>query len=146
MKRLLTLFVAVFAVSGLFFLQSCSVEKDTTNFNEATTMALNDVNLEKKWLTTFYAFTPDCPNAIRTKLQLSSVQIDLKTTHYSLLDRYSLIEDEGSYSIDGDLITLTSSTTDEKLKLSIKSFTSDELIVEVIDHPYLTEIELINIR
>lgn len=146
MKRLLTLFVAVLAVSGLFFLQSCSVERDTTNFNDAITMELNDVNLEKKWLTTFYAFTPDCPSPIRTQLQLSSVQIDLKSAHYTLLDRYSLIEDEGTYAIDGDLITLTSTTTKEVLKLAIKSFTSEELIVEVINHPYLTEIELINIR
>ncbi|SDH45002.1 hypothetical protein [Myroides phaeus] len=145
MKRLLTLYVALIAVFGLLFLQSCSAESEITTFDQARTMEFNRVNLEKKWLTTFYAFTPDCPARIRTSLQLSSVEINLKDSHFSLLDRYSLIEDKGTYKFDGDEITLHSSS-DEVLKLLIKTFNSEELILEVLDHPYLKEIELINIK
>lgn len=145
MKRLLPLFVAVIAVFGLLFLQSCSAESEITTFDEARTMEFNRVNLEKKWLTTFYAFTPDCPSNIRTSLQLSSIEIALKDSHFTLHDRYSLIDASGSYQFKGEEITLKS-TGEEDLKLVVKTFNSEELILEVLNHPYLTEIELINIR
>lgn len=109
-------------------------------------VTINHINLEKKWLTTFYDFTPTIKQATKTAYQVSSVEVNLKNGAYTIYDRYSLKEDKGTYTLDKDILTMKSSESGEIMMLKVGKLTQTEAELSVVNHADLVAIELISIK
>ncbi|EHQ44248.1 hypothetical protein [Myroides odoratus] len=107
---------------------------------------VNQVNVRKKWIITHFMFTDSCKTNTRLKYQLSSIHLDLKNNRYTAIDQYSLIEDEGSWSLKNSIIELISDKGDYYLKARINTLSNNEMEADVLDHQDLVGVELISIK
>lgn len=146
MKKFFAFSVSLLSILTITMLQSCSSTDDNNMIENSQNVTINQINLEKKWLTTFYAFTPQVKQAAKTAYQVSSVEVNLKNGTYSIYDRYSLKEDKGTYTLDKDILTLKSSESSETMTLKVGKLTQTEVELSVISHEDLIAIELIAIK
>ncbi|MDM1346044.1 hypothetical protein [Myroides marinus] len=146
MKKIIAFSVSLLSILSVSMLQSCSSTDDSNNLPKSQNVGINEVNLDKKWLTTFYAFTPSVSQASKTAYQLSSVEVDLNNGNYTMYDRYSEKKDKGTYSLDKNILTLVSTEYQETLRLKIDKLTPNEIYLTAIGHKDLLSIELISIK
>lgn len=146
MKKLIALSVSLLSLLTITMLQSCSSTEDNNLIENSQNVTINQINLEKKWLTTFYGFTSEIKQATKTAYQVSSVEVNLNNGNYTIYDRYSLKQDKGTYTLDKDILTLTSSESTEIMQLKVGKLTQTEVELSVLNHKDLNAIELIAIR
>ncbi|AJH14572.1 hypothetical protein [Myroides profundi] len=146
MKKFVAFSVALLSILTITILQGCSSSDDNNTLNEPQTLTATHNNIERKWLTTYYTFTPDINKAVKTAYQVSSVEITLKNGEYTLFDRYSEKSDKGTYTLNGSSLTLKSSIVDENINFKINKLTQNEIDLTVINHKHLTSVELIAIK
>lgn len=146
MKKLIALSVSLLSILTITLLQSCSSTDDNNQLQEPKTVTITHSNIEKKWLTTFYEFTPNVSQATKTAYQVSSVEVSLDNGTYSIYDRYSEKTDKGSYSLDKNLLILTSSVSKETIQFRIEKLTHNEVNLTAINHNDITTVEMISIK
>lgn len=146
MKRIIAFSVSLLSMLSVSMLQSCSSTEDNNTIENSQNVTINHINLEKKWLTTFYDFTPTIKQATKTAYQVSSVEVNLKNGAYTIYDRYSLKEDKGTYTLDKDILTMKSSESEEVMMLKVGKLTQTEAELKVVNHADLVAIELISIK
>ncbi|MGL4583485.1 MAG: hypothetical protein ACRCVU_10945 [Flavobacterium sp.] len=146
MKKLIALSVSLLSILTITLLQSCSSTEDNNQLQEPQTVTITQSNIEKKWLTTFYEFTPNVSQATKTAYQVSSVEVNLNNGTYSIYDRYSEKTDKGSYNLDKNLLILTSSVSKETMQFKIEKLTHNEVNLTAINHNDITTVEMISIK
>jgi len=146
MKKIIAFSVSLLSMLSVSMLQSCSSTEDNNMIENSQNVTINHINLEKKWLTTFYDFTPTIKQATKTAYQVSSVEVNLKNGAYTIYDRYSLKEDKGTYTLDKDILTMKSSKSGEVMMLKVGKLTQTEAELKVVNHADLVAIELISIK
>jgi hypothetical protein len=146
MKKIIAFSVSLLSILSVSMLQSCSSTEDNNMIENSQNVTINHINLEKKWLTTFYDFTPTIKQATKTAYQVSSVEVNLKNGAYTIYDRYSLKEDKGTYTLDKDILTMKSSESGEVMMLKVGKLTQTEAELKVVNHADLVAIELISIK
>ncbi|WP_121965013.1 hypothetical protein [Myroides sp. N17-2] len=146
MKKLIALSVSLLSILTITLLQSCSSTDDNNQLQEPQTVTITHSNIEKKWLTTFYEFTPNVSQATKTAYQVSSVEVSLDNGTYSIYDRYSEKTDKGSYSLDKNLLILTSSVSKETIQFKIEKLTHNEANLTALNHNDITTVEMISIK
>ncbi|WP_158960792.1 hypothetical protein [Myroides fluvii] len=133
----------VVSVSLGSVLMSCSSDERNNEMEINSVKSLKNSSLEKNWIAAHFVFDESCKGAKRLAYQLSSVHIVLKENTFKAVDKYSLSEDEGSWKLEGDLIYMSSASFGENVQFKIKELKNNELIVEVLNHDDLKEIELV---
>lgn len=133
----------VVSVSLGSVLMSCSSDERNNEMEINSVKSLKNSSLEKNWIAAHFVFDESCKGAKRLAYQLSSVHIELKENTFKAVDKYSLSEDEGSWKLEGDLIYMSSASFGENVQFKIKELKNNELIVEVLNHDDLKEIELV---
>lgn len=146
MKKLIALSVFVLSILTITMLQSCSSTDDNNQLQEPQNVNITHGNIEKKWLTTFYSFTPNASQATKTAYQVSSVEVSLNNGTYSIYDRYSEKTDKGSYTLDKNTLTLTSNVSKKNIQFRIEKLTHNEVNLTAINHNDLTTVEMISIK
>lgn len=145
MKKVFKWTLAVMvSVSLGSLLMSCSSEDGGNEIETKSIKLVKEDNLEKNWIAAHFVFDESCKGAKRMAYQLSSVHIELKDNKFKAVDKYSLSEDEGSWVLEGDLIRMSSASMGENFQFKIKELKNNELIVEVLNHEDLKEIELVS--
>ncbi|MCC9043373.1 hypothetical protein LNQ81_11905 [Myroides sp. M-43] len=146
MKKFIVFSVSLLSILTISMLQSCSTSEENNLLQESQSVTITQNNLDKKWLTTFYGFTNAISQASKTAYQVSSVEIHLNNGKYNIYDRYSEKKDKGTYLLDKNTLTLTSTETGETILFKIEKLTQTEVFISVINHKDLTAVELIAIR
>jgi|GEM_PF-2300411 len=145
MKKVLKWMMAVVvAVSLGMLMVSCSSEDGGNEIEIKSIKSMNEDHLEKNWIAAHFVFDDSCKGAKRLAYQLSVVHIALQKNTFKAVDRYSLNEDTGSWVLEGDIIRLSSTNLGENFQFKIKELKNNELIVEVLNHQDLKEIELVS--
>lgn len=145
MKKVLKWMMAVVVAASLGSLMvSCSSEDGGNEIETKSIKSMKEDNLEKNWIAAHFVFDESCKGAKRLAYQLSSVHIALEKSTFKAVDKYSLSEDAGSWVLEGDIIRLSSTNLGENFQFKIKELKNNELIVEVLNHQDLKEIELVS--
>lgn len=134
---LVLLFIAMF---------SCTSDKQTNMQTDNTPLEINSINIKKQWIVSYFEFTKNCSKANRSKYQVSSIYINLSDSRFNAIDQYSLSEESGNWSLNGDIIELISDHKAEPLRFKIKRLLRNEMELKVLDHPDLLAIELVVTR
>ncbi|WHT39755.1 MULTISPECIES: hypothetical protein [Myroides] len=145
MKKVLKWTMAVMIAASLgSLLISCSKEDGSNEIDTKSIKLVKEDNLEKNWIAAHFVFDESCKGAKKLAYQLSSVHITLKDNKFTAVDKYSLGEDQGSWVLEGNLIRMSSTSLGENFQFKIKELKNNELIVEVLNHEDLKEIELVS--
>ena len=145
MKKVLKWMMAVVVAASLgSVMVSCSAEDGGNDIEVKSMKVVKENNLEKNWIAAHFVFDESCKGAKRLAYQLSSVHIALNGNTFTAVDKYSLGEDKGSWVLEGDIIRLSSTNLGENFQFKIKELKNNELIVEVLNHQDLKEIELVS--
>jgi len=143
MKKLKELVCASLVIGTMINIVSCSMDNNSRNDGGMEQKEINASTISKKWIVTHFIFTDACSKADRLKYQLSSIHLDLNQGRYTAKDQYSLIEDEGSWKLEGNTIALGSDTGFVYLKMRINKLSKYEMEAEVIGHHDIVGVELI---
>lgn len=124
---------------------SCGNEENDKNKEmiEQRDVEIVSSNIEKSWIVTHFQFTDKCNSSNKLKYQVSSIHLDLKSGKYKGIDQYSLVEDEGSWKMNGNAVELISEKGESVLRFRINKLSSREMEADVIGHQDLLGVELI---
>ncbi len=131
---------------GALNVVSCSNDSESRNEVTKTERVADKVTLKKKWVVAHFYFNENVNSALKFKYQVANVHIDLDNDNFSALDHYSLSSDSGNWNLNGEIITLHSNNDKEKYRFKIVELTNSSLVVEVIDHKELAQIELVSLE
>lgn len=127
-------------------LKSCSTQENSKNNTMDEQKEINATTIEKKWIVTHFVFTKESTSVTRLKYQLSSIHLDLTEGRYTALDHYSLLEDEGNWKMEENVLVLFSDRGLNDLKIKINKLSENNMEAQILDHQVISRIELIKKR
>lgn len=127
-------------------LGNCSTDENSHNQFTSTQQEINTTSISKSWILTHFTFTTTCNSSQKINYQLSSIHLELKQKNYTAIDTYSLIERQGMWKLEGDILTLYSDKGLNELKMRILNLSENEMEAVVLDHPDVVGVEFIQKR
>lgn len=127
-------------------LGNCSTDENSRNQVTSTQQEINTTSISKSWILTHFTFTATCNPIHKVNYQVSSILLDLNQSNYTAIDAYSLIEKQGMWKLEGDILTLYSDKGQDELKMRILNLSANEMKAVVLDHPDVVGVEFIQKR
>lgn len=128
---------------GALSVISCSTENESRNEITKKESSLDKVTLEKKWVVTHFNFKENANSSAKFKYQIANIHVELSKNGFNASDHYSMYTDKGSWTIDTNIVTMNSNKENSIYKFRIVELNENSLIVDVIDHKELEQIELV---
>lgn len=128
-----------------FCVSSCSSDElgNQKETIENSSLSITNSNIEKNWILSHFQFTEGCDSNVKLKYQLSMIHLELKNGIYKSVDNYALTQDQGTWTLEDNILKMTSTQDSKVTKYKIAKLSNREMLVEAIDDPNLLGIELI---
>ncbi|MBB1138977.1 hypothetical protein [Myroides sp. WP-1] len=144
MKKVFKWMLAVIvSVSIGSLVVSCSNDEGGNEIEQKSIKSVKANNLEKDWIVAQFEFTEDCKGATKFAYQVSSVHISLKDKIFTAIDKYSLKEDRGTWTLNNEVVTVSSALFGQDFKFKVRELKGNSLILDVLGHDDLKVIELV---
>ena len=134
----------IVSVSLGSLVMSCSNDEGGNEIEQKSIKSVKANNLEKNWIVAQFEFTEACKGANKFAYQVSSIHLSLKDNKFTAVDKYSLKEDQGSWALENEVITVSSGLFGQDFKFKIRELKGNSLILDVVDHEDLKVIELVS--
>ena len=138
-----SIFLILLIGLGALVVMSCSSENESRNESTKKESSFNKAILEKKWVVTHFNFKENVNSSSKFKYQIANIHIELSKNIFNASDHYSLYTDKGNWTLDTNVITMNSNNENSIYKFKIVELKENYLIVDVLNHKELEQIELV---
>ncbi|MEC4114103.1 hypothetical protein VSO92_08285 [Myroides pelagicus] len=144
MRNLVKVVVSACLLAVTAGFQSCSADSSNNIIEISSNLEIKNNYIEQKWIAAHFDFTPDCDRNAKTAYQKSIIEIVLKDGQYAAHDKYSMTSSQGTYTLEGSRLTMTSEQG-KVHQYKITELGKREARVEVLNDPNLLAVELVSL-